>query len=939
MGGINGRTLLFLSAALGFAVPRLCAAPPVPDLVPMPKIYRPVGRVHNLSGKLIFVEKGNRQCEIAADEIAARIGSSGGQPGAIVSAAAASAPGIYVLPISNPIAKSLATSLSLKITPSDPGPQGYVIQTTPAQVVVIGSDNIGTLYGAMTLRQMIQPGQGKAVIASAYVYDRPDYRYRANIHFRKAIRGWGWGEKNRLATYKAGLDTMARFKLNLLSGQKTPDPRAMGPAARNLLKEINAYASDRGICSIIWLGTNVANGRYDKGKEFDNWDCVFSPFKGKRYYCWARDDLARKNIERWADLIKECHFRILFLHPKDGGGIADPEIWSKRCPLCRKRFADDRWKASVRQFNLWARIMKSRVPDLIISSPIYPYVASYASYERIPGVPKAVWRKNSVDYWANLNGHMDRSVIPMTWAAQRSLMDKYRACFSGRPICIYAHSIVPLVYFGTWNRNCKTNYYGHPDDIFYTASGGYGPDRWLNRINACEYAWNTLAPGHERFTGLYYDAEREHTEPKEIMEEWVPRACRAFYGKEVGDLVTPVYTAGVQPFYIMTPGRAIALANKLRRKPLAAVDPTKKAEQTLGKAVAPDIVDSAERMAFQVQATKQAMDALAEAFPRFDKVERYPRKVLMYHYKHMPLWHLTARARHACYLARRLQREGKPCTDVLKKALADFDHDLAHAKRLLDETSDMRALDRRGPLHPRNRTFRPKPEKVRELLNQQLASAAVVLKPRRPGLIIKIAIHKGLGQNGTKAFFEQFRNVKADVIESLSPVVLERYDCLFMLQNKLIKHDEYFHNLPRFVKEGGRGIVFQHDMCGRGRGAFGKKTPFPEIVSHVSGRKDARDIFVKFMHPVAPGLKHGQKVRHMYYDHLFPKPGPNGKVVMENDDGEPVVVVGTAGLGKVVFDGNVNLTAHDKDELLTGFNAVIARGAVEWFTDVKLEKK
>jgi hypothetical protein len=39
----------------------------------------------------------------------------------------------------------------------------------------------------------------------------------------------------------------------------------------------------------------------------------------------------------------------------------------------------------------------------------------------------------------------------------------------------------------------------------------------------------------------------------------------------------------------------------------------------------------------------------------------------------------------------------------------------------------------------------------------------------------------------------------------------------------------------------------------------------------------------------------------------------------------------------VFFDGNEDFTKNDRDEVLTGFNAALAQGAVEWFTGVKLQ--
>ena len=54
---------------------------------------------------------------------------------------------------------------------------------------------------------------------------------------------------------------------------------------------------------------------------------------------------------------------------------------------------------------------------------------------------------------------------------------------------------------------------------------------WLNQICDCEYAWNTAAPGGEPFDGVYYDAERDHTEPPEIINDWLPAPAVRFSAK------------------------------------------------------------------------------------------------------------------------------------------------------------------------------------------------------------------------------------------------------------------------------------------------------------------------------------------------------------------------------------------------------------------------
>ena len=128
-------------------------------------------------------------------------------------------------------------------------------------------------------------------------------------------------------------------------------------------------------------------------------------------------------------------------------------------------------------------------------------------------------------------------------------------------------------------------------------------------------------------------------------------------------------------------------------------------------------------------------------------------------------------------------------------------------------------------------------------------------------------------------------------------------------------------------------------MCGFGRYPFGQTTPFPEICPYANGRRDASNVTAVIEHPAMPGLKKDDKMWHMYYDHVTPKAGPKGVVLAVDDTGASVVVAGESGKGKVIFDGNVNINDKDKEVPLAGFNAVLARGAVEWFTGVKLEEK
>jgi hypothetical protein len=213
------------------------------------------------------------------------------------------------------------------------------------------------------------------------------------------------------------------------------------------------------------------------------------------------------------------------------------------------------------------------------------------------------------------------------------------------------------------------------------------------------------------------------------------------------------------------------------------------------------------------------------------------------------------------------------------------------------------------------------------------------IKPRQVGQIARVGLYKGFGAEGTKLYLDGFSNVQAEIINSLALPVLDKYDCVFVFQTPSIPREEYFGNLAQYVRSGGRGVLLQHDLCGFSRSQFGSTTPFTDICASAFDRRDAVKLFVKQAHPTLPGLAAGQSMDHMYFDHEVLKAGKDGTIVAVDEKGDPVVIVGKVGAGKVIFDGNVSLITGNKESKLTGFNAVLAKGAVEWFTGRTLKEK
>ena len=65
-----------------------------------------------------------------------------------------------------------------------PGLQGYVIQMAGSgdnlKLTLVGSDSLGTLYAAVTCRQLIVKRDGQLLLQPVFVRDWPDFKTRCN---------------------------------------------------------------------------------------------------------------------------------------------------------------------------------------------------------------------------------------------------------------------------------------------------------------------------------------------------------------------------------------------------------------------------------------------------------------------------------------------------------------------------------------------------------------------------------------------------------------------------------------------------------------------------------------------------------------------------------------------------------------------------------------
>jgi len=161
-------------------------APPAgrPVIIPQPQSLRWLPGSFSLSDQTRIVVGDDAAAEdlYAARDLNEEFRALTGRTLPVVRAAAVAEPrDVIVLgePALNRWAEMLLTREGLRVSPADPGPEGYVLKVTPTAVVAAGSDRRGTYYAVQTLRQLLAPASSGFSFAGAEVRDWPIHRVRA----------------------------------------------------------------------------------------------------------------------------------------------------------------------------------------------------------------------------------------------------------------------------------------------------------------------------------------------------------------------------------------------------------------------------------------------------------------------------------------------------------------------------------------------------------------------------------------------------------------------------------------------------------------------------------------------------------------------------------------------------------------------------------------
>lgn len=905
---------------------------PAPLLSPGVKTYEPLGGRPFPSQLLPVLRASSRACEIAANEV--QVPGSG--TATVWDGKDASVSAIYIATANTPEGRALVRAFSLDVPERT---QGYTVKAENRHVAIVGFDDIGTIYGAVTFAQMARSG----VVVPAQVRDWPDVQYRGAISAGRCLYRLTYGEKpeNRLSAMKAGIDWMLRQKFNVMGDIYRRIDENSSDADCEFWRNVITYATERGVRLQYYTTTAVyTESTKPKNLTSKGWPCVYDsrPNRGREsFFCWSEEGLAERTANRFADFLKRITATNAFVvvHPVDGGGIEDPEMWSHRCARCRARWKDgERWKASALQLNMWTRVMKEKLPGVELSSCIYPYKFNYLCVPEGERTPK--FNESTVEYWRHLDEELDPEFGFMSWITSPEVLELTRKLIPRRPLIFTDTYPQSPSLFTTCHRKIASCY----EEGRVNFASAHGNDVYLNlesMMLANEFLWNRKTIGTETFDGMvYYDGIADGRGPQTIYNDSLVRICYAFWGPSLALPMVRILSSGMMPEYLIDPAATIALMNRVRKN--AMFDPTGGggSSGTSNTDIQP-IRDTTELMHSQVKAAEDCIAALANVERLATGLDRYKRKYFMRFVKYAPWWLATARTRWIVRRSEELVAEGKnkEAQTLLAAGRKRIEEDFAQAEAnyaAYRNDPDWLSDRRSKTACPRGWTFDR--ERALKLLADAEDSASVVLKTRTYGPCVNIGVFETSAGRCIKAYLERFQDVKVEFFSSLSLSELNRFDCVFLPSHPYDKA-HFFNNIRAFVTKGGGGVVLEGAVCGHSR--FDTQPLFSWLVQGATNyRQNPNRLAI---------LPDGTKDETMYVDYFALQSGPKGDVRAYGPDGKDVLAVrGRAKLGKVFYLGTFSIASVEGtfatcEKPLFGVNARLTREAVEWFAKRKLVEK
>ena len=476
--------------------------------------------------------------------------------------------------------------------------QSYVVRmdSEKKEIVVAGSSPMGVLYGATTLRQILQAESGRLFVPVVHVRDFPDFKYRAAadwLLFAELNRwayDWGDGKRAFVKRIKRKLDFCLSYKINMVFFDGFGWHSEKFPGYGSLMRELNQYARERGIKLLFAgygantqpsairpernIGTVWRNqDSYPNGSTYPCFghEDIPGPYLGT---CRANEELNRLKAKEMEQFVRDVEPGALYIHhedrgvgtPKEGDPHEDElwRTWKKRDERCRERWPSDDLLAkdggagavAYGYRNYLDTILKVKNADSGYSGAEDCEITLISpGYNPIPTDHKD-WN-NHLEFWANVLSFLPirnnvsigfREIFPQRGTNKR-WVDAYKEKLT--PLKLNSRMFFFFLGGGDQYRNnypfvstSIMNGLFEGGDTIYNFSGAVHQEP-LQVLNA-EFSWNTKAPGY-RIPKTYEESRslwealsenRETPEPIFGADGFLPMICQRIYGKQAGPVMS-----------------------------------------------------------------------------------------------------------------------------------------------------------------------------------------------------------------------------------------------------------------------------------------------------------------------------------------------------------------------------------------------------------------
>ncbi|MCF6311148.1 MAG: hypothetical protein L3J39_01735 [Verrucomicrobiales bacterium] len=589
------RTLLLVGFFICMGLGRVMAASDFDTLIPYPREIAAAGEVLELEGFQIVIGP-SVQAKLGAEEINQRVVSLGEKALQIVKLG-------EVLPTGNLIILiTVDAAPAVKLLPEPvraaqkSQAQAYVIRTQKNEegathLWLVGNDKQGTLYAAVTARQLIQPTQGGELsLRPANITDWPDFKKRQlGYPMSEPRRGLWYALRQQEAQGKVELaretakqwverkkkhyDWMLRAKINWAWSHSFLKPSQFGDKtqiAQAAFKEIHQYGLARGIRTMMSATTAV--GRFPQDKDNPDFKQVAYHSSHYRYFCWSRLSYHEKKAKRTAQIVANAGYKGFYLHAADGGGWRNPGLWNDRCDLCKKTYGDDHAKADAVVFGIYYREIRKLVPDCEFVTVVYPYSPEqldadlvYADVSKEMGagdgarkVAQAETRK-LVEFVKRLDELLPKDILVTVRESERLPFDRMRAAWGKRNF----HTYFEYAYWKGWQPYFTTTplwtrsmYYPKHDDMLFGNLSGLGWREFTELLGA-ECAWNVNRPGAKDFSEAMWKDLGIRSAPPLQRKTFADRAARFWFGSQMGPLIAPAFAENISHSFIAFPEKIL----------------------------------------------------------------------------------------------------------------------------------------------------------------------------------------------------------------------------------------------------------------------------------------------------------------------------------------------------------------------------------------------